>query len=119
MDLKPGEKYNIQEISPGLCKHMPKKHLGDNVAGYHQQHRLVEKDQTTTFGNNHQNTRPDLVRTHSKEIKYEHFKANLRVEPTMTAKAKKTKELLASDLKKIGKSWVEAKLIARMVMESH
>lgn len=58
MDLKPGEKYNIQEISPGLCKHMPKKHHGDKVAGYHQQHRLVEKDQTTTFGNNHQNTRP-------------------------------------------------------------
>lgn len=68
---------------------------------------------TTTFGNNHQNTRPDLVRTHSKKIKYEHFKANLGVEPTMTAKAKKTKVLLASDLKKIGKSWVEAKLIAR------
>lgn len=45
MDLKPGEKYNIQEISPGLCKHMPKKHLGDKIAGYHQQHRLVEKDQ--------------------------------------------------------------------------
>lgn len=45
MDLKPGEKYNIQEISPGLCKHMPKKHHGDKVAGYHQQHRLVEKDQ--------------------------------------------------------------------------
>lgn len=45
MDLKPGEKYNIQEISHGLCKHMPKKHHGDKVAGYHQQHRLVEKDQ--------------------------------------------------------------------------
>lgn len=45
MDLKPGEKYNIQETSPGLCKHMPKKHHGDKVAGYHQQHRLVEKDQ--------------------------------------------------------------------------
>lgn len=29
MDLKPGENYDIQEISPGLCKHMPKKHLGE------------------------------------------------------------------------------------------
>lgn len=55
----------------------------------------------------------DLVRIYLKEIKYEYFKVNFRVELVMIVKVKKIKGLLVLDLKKIGKIWVEVKLIVR------
>lgn len=55
----------------------------------------------------------DLVRIYFKEIKYEYFKVNFRVELVMIVKVKKIKGLLVLDLKKIGKIWVEVKLIVR------
>lgn len=44
MGLKPGERHQLHEINPGLCKQVPKKHPWDKMAEYHQQLKLVEKD---------------------------------------------------------------------------
>lgn len=45
MGLKPGERHQLHEINPGLCKQVPKKHPWDKMAGYHCGERPLNSNQ--------------------------------------------------------------------------